>query len=84
MKIQIAGVGCPRCRELERVVMSACVKLDLPAEIEHIYDAKQFARLGVRLTPAAVIEGKVVLAGRVPTQSEMEKILYEIKQKGGD
>jgi small redox-active disulfide protein 2 len=75
MKIQIAGPGCPRCEVTERNVFNACAELNLAADISHVRDVKQFAALGVVLTPAVLVDGKVVVSGRVPTVAELKQIL---------
>ncbi len=75
MKIQIVGSGCPRCQQTEKNVIEACLKLNIAADISHIYDVKEFPKLGVRVTPAVLIDGKVVVAGKVPTVEELKKII---------
>jgi len=75
MKIQIAGPGCPRCQATEKNVINACAELNLAADISHIYDVKEFATLGVRMTPAVLIDGKIVVSGRVPTVAELKELL---------
>ncbi|MBI2988242.1 MAG: TM0996/MTH895 family glutaredoxin-like protein [Deltaproteobacteria bacterium] len=82
MKIQIAGPGCPRCKSTEENVFNACAELDLPADISHVYDVKEFAKLGVRLTPAVIVDGKIVVSGKVPRVEELKKILSECRQGG--
>jgi small redox-active disulfide protein 2 len=77
MKIQIAGPGCPRCRATEQNVINACAQLDLAADISHIYDVKEIAKLGVMATPAVIVDGKIVMSGRVPTVGELKAILSE-------
>ncbi|RMG35192.1 MAG: thioredoxin family protein [Methanobacteriota archaeon] len=83
MKIQIAGPGCPRCQSTEKNVFNACAELDLPADISHIYDIKEIAKLGIRLTPAVIVDGKVVVSGKVPTVEELKKILKEYANTTG-
>mgnify|MGYP000443600697 FL=1 len=75
MKIQIAGPGCPRCQATEKNVINACAELNLAADISHIYDVKEFAALGVRMTPAVLVDGKIVVSGRVPTVAELKQLL---------
>lgn len=75
MKIQIAGPGCPRCQAAEKAVINACAELNLDAEVTHLYDVKEYARLGVRFTPAVILDGKVVVSGRVPTVEELKSLL---------
>ncbi|MGV1098401.1 thioredoxin family protein [Thiovibrio sp. JS02] len=77
MKIQIAGPGCGRCQATDKVVREVCDALELPAQIEHAYDVREYAKLGVRLTPAVVVDGKIVFAGRVPTAEELTKAISE-------
>ncbi len=77
MKIQIAGPGCPRCQATEKNVFNACAALDLAADISHVYDVREFANLGVRMTPAVIVDGKVAISGRVPTVEELKKILSQ-------
>lgn len=75
MKIQVAGPGCSRCQAVEKNVINACAEMDLAADVSHVYDPKEMAALGVRLTPAVVIDGKVVVSGRVPTVAELKSLL---------
>jgi len=75
MKIQVAGPGCARCQTTEKNVFNACAELDLAADISHIYDVRQYAALGVRFTPAVIVDGKVVVSGKVPTVEELKKLL---------
>lgn len=79
MKIQIAGPGCPRCQATEMNVMNACAELNLAADISHVYDVREYAKLGVRIPPAVIVDGKVVISGKVPTVEELKKVLSEIK-----
>lgn len=77
MKIQVAGPGCSRCQTTEKNVFNACAGLDLAADISHVYDVRQFAALGVRLTPALIIDGKVAMEGGVPTVAELKTLLSQ-------
>ncbi len=77
MKVQIAGPGCPRCQSTETAVREALAELNLDAEISKVTDYKDMAQLGVRLTPAVVIDGKIALSGRVPTTSEARELLQK-------
>ncbi|MEO0098968.1 MAG: thioredoxin family protein [candidate division WOR-3 bacterium] len=81
MKIQIAGPGCPRCQATEKNLKDACAELGIAADISHLYDIKEFAKLGVLMTPAVIIDGKVVISGKVPTVEEIKKILSELKKE---
>ncbi len=74
MKIQVAGPGCPRCQTTEQNVINACAELGLTADISHVHDVKEYARLGVRVTPAVIVDGRVVLSGKVPTVEELKKL----------
>ncbi len=75
MKIQVAGPGCARCESTEKVVKDALADLNLDAEVVKVTDYKDMARLGVRITPAIVVDGQVVLSGRVPTLDEAKELL---------
>jgi small redox-active disulfide protein 2 len=75
MKIQIAGPGCPNCQNTERNVIDACAELDFAADISHVTNIAEILELGAMRTPAVVIDGEVVISGRVPTVSELKNML---------
>ncbi|NSW77273.1 MAG: TM0996/MTH895 family glutaredoxin-like protein [Candidatus Atribacteria bacterium] len=75
MKIQVVGAGCPKCQMVEANVKKACEELKLGAEVSHVYDVREFPKLGVRITPAVLVDGKIVVAGKVPTVEELKKLL---------
>ncbi len=77
MKIQVAGPGCPRCEETEKNVFNACLELNLAADISHVYDTGEYGRLGVKATPAVIVDGKVLVSGKIPTVAELKKILSD-------
>ncbi len=78
MKILVAGPGCPRCIVTENNVKKACEELGIEAEITHLYDVKEFPKLGIILTPAVVVNGEIVVSGKVPTVEELKEILSKI------
>ncbi|MEO0085533.1 MAG: thioredoxin family protein [candidate division WOR-3 bacterium] len=79
MKVQVLGIGCARCQELEKRVRDALAELNIAADIEHVTDLKKFAAMGVFMTPGLVIDGKVVAQGKVPSKDELKKLFGEGK-----
>ena len=69
MKIQIAGPGCSNCQTTERNVVNACAELDFAADISHVTNIAEILDLGVMRTPAVILDGKIVVSGRVPSVS---------------
>ncbi len=78
MKIQVCGPGCRRCTTTEQNVIDACAALDLAADISHVFDIKEFMKLGVMTTPAVLVNGKIVYSGKVPSIEELKTKLKEI------
>ncbi|MEW6188567.1 MAG: thioredoxin family protein, partial [Actinomycetota bacterium] len=60
----------------EKNVIDACAELNLATDISHLYDVREYAKLGVMMIPAMIVDGKVVVSGRVPTVEEVKKLLY--------
>jgi small redox-active disulfide protein 2 len=75
MKIQVAGPGCGRCKQTEKVMRNAAQELSIDADISHVYEVEEMVKLGVRITPAVLVDGKIIMAGRVPSINEAKKIL---------
>lgn len=81
-KILILGSGCPKCRAMEKVFKEAVEQLGDNHEVIHINDPREFAKYGVMITPAAVVNGKVIVAGRVPGLTEAISLLKTELQIG--
>jgi small redox-active disulfide protein 2 len=75
MKIQVAGPGCLKCQETEKNVREACAQLNLDADISHVYNIKEIAKLGVIFTPAIIVDGKIVTSGKLLSIEELKKLL---------
>ena len=76
MKLQILGTGCAKCEQLAAATKTAADRLGLDYEIEKVTDFIRFAELGVMVTPALLVDGKLKVAGRVPSDAELEKMLH--------
>jgi small redox-active disulfide protein 2 len=75
MKIEILGPGCPRCRDTQKRILNVLAKSGQDADVSHITDLKEIAKRGVMFTPAVAIDGEVKVAGKVPSEDEIRKLL---------
>lgn len=75
MKIQILGTGCAKCKSLEKMTREIVEKNEISAEITKVEDIMEIMEFNVMTTPAIVIDGKVVVKGRVPSEKELTEIL---------
>ncbi|UCG27960.1 MAG: TM0996/MTH895 family glutaredoxin-like protein [Bacteroidales bacterium] len=77
MEIKVLGTGCPRCKALEREVFNALAELDIAANVSKVEDIMKIMEYGIMHTPGLVINGKVVLSGRLPSRNELKQILTQ-------
>lgn len=75
MDIKILGTGCPNCKTLEKNTLEAIQRLGLDASVEKVEDIMDIMSYGIARTPALVLDGKVIMSGRVVSSSEIEKLL---------
>ena len=76
MKIEVLGMGCSKCTELENNVKKAVEELQLnDVEIKHIKDMAEILSYGVMSTPALVVDDVIKANGRVPGVEELKKML---------
>lgn len=78
MKIKVLGPGCPNCLTLERVTRQVLDAMGVDAEIEKVTDYAEILGYGVMSTPGLVVDGKVVLVGRVPTPTKLRELLESV------
>ena len=75
MEIKVLGTGCPKCKALEKATRDAVTELGINANIGKEEDIMKIMQYGVMHTPALVIDGKVVISGRLPTAKELKNLL---------
>ena len=77
MIIKILGTGCSKCDRLEKETVNALAELDVKADVQKITKMSEIMEYDVMMTPALVINDKVIAAGRVPKNEELKKIISE-------
>jgi small redox-active disulfide protein 2 len=75
MDIKILGTGCAKCNTLEKLTREAVSKNGIDATITKVDDIMEIMKYSIMTTPALVIDGKVVLKGRVPSADELKLLL---------
>lgn len=75
MNIKIIGSGCPDCSRLYDNTMQALQELNMEAEVEKIGDLIEIVKLGVLSAPSLMIDGKLVVSGKVASRKELVKLL---------
>jgi small redox-active disulfide protein 2 len=63
MIIKILGTGCAKCKKLEANALEATQGMNV--EVQKVTDINEIMNYGVMMTPALVIDEKVVAVGKV-------------------
>ena len=75
MNIKVIGSGCENCDKTNAIVKECVEELGIDAEIERVADLVEIVKLGVMAAPSVMIDGKLVIAGQVPSKKQMMKVL---------
>ncbi len=75
LDIKVAGPGCRNCIELENRVKQALCELQAEATVMKVTGFQEIAALGILMTPGLVVNGKVVLQGKLPTVAIVKNLI---------
>ena len=83
MLVQVLGSGCKKCNDLYDSATTAATRDPVAGHVvEKVADVDEFLRLGVRVTPALVLDGEVVSTGRVLSPDEVADLMTERAGRG--
>jgi len=77
MKIEVLGPGCPRCANTEANVKKALAELNKTAEVIKVTDINTMIEKGVIQTPALIIDGKIIMQGKIPTVEQIKQLIQK-------
>jgi len=75
INLKVLGTGCAKCKSLEKATIETVKENNIDAEIEKVEDIQQIMTYGVMMTPALVVNNKVVFSGRVPSKAEIKNFI---------
>ena len=73
--IQVLGTGCPKCKTLMANAEAAVKAAGIEATVEKVDQIADIMKMGVMITPALAVDGKVVSAGKVLGADDIKKFL---------
>ena len=72
--IKVLATGdCSNCKKIYGMIEAKIKEKQLDIKLEKISDINKIMEYGVMTTPAVVIDEKVVFAGGLPTQKQLDK-----------
>ena len=74
-RIEVLGPGCARCKETFRVVQHVVAEEKIDADVVKDESIERMMALGLMATPGVVVDGKVVVSGRIPKAEELRQLL---------
>lgn len=75
MEIKVLGPGCAKCKSLEKATIQAVNEAGIDASVTKVEDFLEIMKLGVMTTPALVVDGKILVKGRVPSVAEIKELI---------
>ena len=77
MEIKILGTGCPKCKTLEKLTREVVEKNGIKATITKVEDITEILKYHIMANPALVVNEKVEIRGRVPSEAEIKEVLLK-------
>ena len=77
-EIKVLGPGCAKCKSTYAVVEKVVKDYGIDAQLAKVDDIGEIMRYNIMSTPAIVIDGKVVMKGKVPSEAEVKAILKSL------
>ena len=77
MDIKVLGTGCQKCQSLEKAIREVVSENGIQANVTKVEDIVEIMGLGVMATPAIVVDGIVMIKGRVPSSKEIKTLLIK-------
>lgn len=71
VKVQVLGVGCPKCKTLEERIRALAAAHQLDIEVEKITDLNEIMKHGVMMTPGLVVNGDLKAHGAIPKDNQL-------------
>jgi len=75
LNIKVLGPGCENCKKLAYFTERAVKSLSIEAKIEKVTDYAQIMKYPILSTPGLVLNEKLVVSGRVPSEAEITTFL---------
>ena len=75
MEIKILGTGCSKCKSLEEITRKVVKDNGIDATITKVEDIVEIMKFNIMVTPALVVDDKVVSKGRIPSVNEIKQFL---------
>lgn len=75
MKVKVLGAGCAKCKTTYRAIEKVVEENGLDVKLTKVEDIAEIINSGVMATPAVTVDGEVKIKGRVPSESEIKRIL---------
>ncbi len=69
------GAGCAKCKTTYRAIEKVVEENGLDVKLTKVEDIAEIINSGVMATPAVTVDGEVKIKGRVPSESEIKRIL---------
>ncbi len=81
MDVKVLGTGCAKCKKLYEEAAQAIATAGVDAALGKVETLDEIMDYGVAMTPALVIDGKVLSSGRLPGQGQIVRWLQEAAPK---
>ena len=75
MDIKVIGTGCEKCGKLYDNVLEALKELGVEEKVERVDDLLEIVKLGVMTAPSLMVDGKLVISGRIAKVDEIKRFL---------
>ncbi len=73
--IEVLGPGCAKCELLAQYAQQAAHEIGLEYQIVKVKEPAALARYGALMTPALVVDGRLVLQGRLLSAEKLKELL---------
>lgn len=75
MDIKVLGPGCAKCKTAYDVVEKVIKESNLNVTLRKVDDIMEMMSYNILTTPAVVVDEEVKIKGRIPSGSEIKKLL---------
>ena len=79
VNVKVLGSGCSRCVQLEKLLRKVVETQGTYVQVEKVTEIQEIMKYNILSTPGLVIDGKLVSAGKIPSETEIARWLEQAK-----